>query len=65
MNTEIAVNHITLYFDAVAEDIDGKGWCVEFSDSDITVRFQTFLQATIYTQNFTPWLLGDTKEKQQ
>lgn len=65
MNPEIAVNHLTFYFDAVADDIDGKGWCVEFSDSSSTIRFETFLQATFYAQQFTPWLLGTNKEKEQ
>lgn len=62
MNHDIAVNHITLYFDAVMEEDDGNGWCVEFSDSDITVRFSTFMEATMYTQIFTPWLMGNNKE---
>lgn len=60
MNSEtgVSTNHIIIYFDTQCAEIDGRGWCVDTSDSEITERFGTFLEATMYSSKYTPWLMG-------
>lgn len=50
------MNHITLYYDAEINARDGQGWCVESSDSEMTVRFGTFDGALAYARTEENWL---------
>jgi hypothetical protein len=43
-------NHIIIYFDAVMDEGTGQGWCVETSDSEMTVRFGTLAGALAYAR---------------
>ena len=53
----ITVNHVTIYFDADADQRSGQGWCVETSDSEMTVRFGTLAGALAYASTEENWLM--------
>jgi len=56
--TGINVNHIVIYFDRDLSERDGRGWCVESSDSEMTVRFGTIAGAFAYASTEEQWLRG-------
>jgi hypothetical protein len=56
--TGINVNHIVIYFDRDLSKQDGHGWCVESSDSEMTVRFGTIAGALAYASTEEQWLRG-------
>lgn len=49
-------NHVTIYFDAVMDESTGQGWCVEASDSEMTVRFGTLAGALTYASTEENWM---------
>jgi hypothetical protein len=49
-------NHIVIYYDAETDERDGEGWCVESSDSEMTVRFGTLAGALAYASTEENWL---------
>lgn len=62
MNEYPQVNHIVIYHDKETEELDGKGWCVEFSDADTTNRFGTISGALAYASLFRDWLEHDRQD---
>jgi hypothetical protein len=52
----LSTNHIIIYFDAEIDERDGQGWCVESSDSEMTVRFGTLAGALAYASTEENWL---------
>jgi hypothetical protein len=61
MNTTLRTNHLIIYFDSVMEASDGNGWCVETSDSEMTVRFGTMAGALAYAKTEEKWLQSTTE----
>lgn len=49
-------NHITIYYDGEMEASDGNGWCLESSDSEMTVRFGTLAGALAYASTEESWM---------
>lgn len=49
-------NHVIIYFDAVMDESTGEGWCVETSDSEMTVRFGTLAGALAYASTEENWM---------
>lgn len=56
-NLFLSVNHIIIYFDPEMNESDGRGWCLESSDSETTVRFGTLAGVLAYAETEEPWLL--------
>lgn len=52
----LTANHLIVYFDNDMNASDGKGWCVESSDSEMTVRFGTMDGALAYARTEENWL---------
>jgi hypothetical protein len=52
-----------IYFDSIAESLDGKGWCLESSDSEMTVRYGTLAGALAYAYTEKTWLEHNNKER--
>lgn len=49
-------HHVIIYFDPAMAESDGAGWCVETSDSEMTVRFGTMAGALAYAKTEETWL---------
>lgn len=65
MDSDLASPHLTIYYDReCAERDSGRGWCLETSDSEITERFGTFLEATMFAARYTGWLMGISRQEQ-
>lgn len=64
MESYPSVIHMVVYYDHDANSIDGKGWCVEFSDSETTNRFGTFAGAMAYMDLFANSLKNSKTVKQ-
>ena len=62
MNSKLKANHLVIYFDEQLDQGDDLGWCVESSDSEMTVRFGTLAGALAYAQTEEKWLRG-SREK--
>lgn len=62
--SEINAPHLTIFFDPVDDARDGRGWNLDTSDSNITERFATFLELTMYASRYTRWLMGDVRQGQ-
>ena len=58
MNSKLKANHLVIYFDEQLDRGDGLGWCVESSDSEMTVRFGTLAGVLVYAQTEEKWLRG-------
>jgi hypothetical protein len=56
MNCHPSGNHIIIYYDAAMDAADGRGWCVEASDSDMTTRFGTMAGSLAYARTEENWL---------
>lgn len=54
----LTANHIVVYFDGDMKSSDGKGWCLESSDSEMTVRFGTMDEALAYARTEQNWLMS-------
>lgn len=63
MTTQPNTNHLMIYFDSIAESLDGKGWCLESSDSEMTVRYGTLAGALAYAYTEKTWLEHNNKER--
>lgn len=49
-------NYITIYHDEEMEASDGRGWCLESSDSEMTVRFGTLAGVLAYASTEESWM---------
>ena len=58
MNSKLKANHLVIYFDEQLDQGDDLGWCVESSDSEMTVRFGTLAGALAYARTEEKWLRG-------
>lgn len=58
MDSKLKANHLVIYFDEQLDQGDDLGWCVESSDSEMTVRFGTLAGALAYAQTEEKWLRG-------
>lgn len=56
-NLSIKANHLIIYYDQDMNLSDGRGWCLESSDSETTVRFGTLAGVLAYAETEEPWLL--------
>lgn len=50
---------LVIYFDKDCHRQDGNGWCVESSDSSMTVRYGTMAGALAYAGKEESWLRGN------
>jgi len=48
--------HIVVYYDHQMHLADSNGWCLEFSDSETTNRFNTLDLLLQYLSSFESWL---------
>jgi len=64
VTTMLTAKHLIIYFDPEMEASDGKGWCVETSDSDMTVRYGTMAGALAYAKTEERWLALPNERKQ-
>lgn len=62
MTIGLRANHISVYYDEAFSrfeslpDSQEGGWCVEFSDSEMTWRFRTFETAMNFVGGYEKWL---------
>lgn len=55
---------LVIYFDKDCHFQDGSGWCVESSDSEMTVRYGTMAGALAYAEKEEGWLRGITRQEE-